>query len=228
MTAANYTSFVERMIGRYEGGWGWDRNDSGGPTKFGITCYDLAEHRHQRMDSMQRWAPLVRAMPLSEADTIYREKYATACCFNELNSGCDCVVMDFGVNSGSSRAVRYAQGVVDVHQDGVLGPVTLEAINKYDSKDFINELCNSRLRFLRGLRIWGSFGRGWAARVKDLRAYSLALIPKPPGALGEVPEPEKPTTSGHAKEMRIPKAFGKGYDHEELHELREQHGEPGS
>jgi len=221
MTAVDYQPFVERMINRYEGGYGWDRNDGGGPTKYGITCYDLAQHRGERMDSMARWAAIVRAMTLSEADTIYREKYATACCFNELNSGCDCVVMDFGVNSGSSRSIKYAQRVVDVHQDGVLGPMTLAAINGYNPKDFINELCNARLGFLRGLRIWGSFGRGWSSRVKDLRAYSLALIAKPPGALGEVAKPERPQD----KELRIPKAFGKAYGPEEHRQLKEMHGE---
>ena len=56
----DYRPFVERMINRYEGGYGWNRSDPGGPTKDGITCYDLAEHRHQVMDSMVRWAPIVR------------------------------------------------------------------------------------------------------------------------------------------------------------------------
>ncbi len=34
MTVQDYKPFVERMISRYEGGYGWDRNDPGGPTKF--------------------------------------------------------------------------------------------------------------------------------------------------------------------------------------------------
>ena len=223
MTAADYRPFVERMIERYEGGYGWDAGDSGGPTKYGITCYDLAQHRNQRMDSMAHWASLVRAMTLDEADQIYQTKYAKQCCFFEMGPGKDCVVFDFGVNSGSSRSIRYAQEVVGVHVDGVLGPQTLEAINKYDPHDFINELCNARLRFLRGLRIWSNFGRGWSARVKDLRAYSLNLIPKPPGFMGHHHKPEKPTKSGHVKELRIPKAFGKGYHKDDLNTLKAAH-----
>ena len=223
MSAADYRPFVERMIERYEGGYGWDAGDSGGPTKYGITCYDLAEHRHERMDSMHRWASLVRAMTLQEADDIYQTKYAAQCDFNNLAPGKDCVVFDFGVNSGSSRAIRYAQTVVDVHVDGVLGPETQQAINAYNSKDFINELCDARLRFLRGLRIWSNFGRGWSARVKDLRAYSLNLIPKPPGFMGAHHKPEKPTKTGHVKELRIPKAFGKGYDKDHLNALKTAH-----
>jgi len=223
MTAVDYVPLVERMIHRYEGGYGWDAGDSGGPTCWGITCYDLAEFEHQKMNSMAAWASRVRAMPISVADQIYRTKYATQCCFDQLGPGKDCVVFDFGVNSGSSRAIRYVQGVVGVHQDGVLGPQTLEAINAHDPKGFINGLCDARLRFMRGLRIWSRFGRGWSSRVGDLRAYSLNLIPKPPGVMGAKLKPERPTRIGHSKELRIPRAFGKAYERKDLQEIKAQH-----
>ena len=223
MTTADYLPFVERMISRYEGNYGWDAGDSGGPTKFGITCYDLAEFEHVRMDSMARWAPKVRAMPLSVADQIYRTKYATACQFDALNAGCDCVVFDFGVNSGPSRAIKYAQTVVGAHCDGLLGPATLEAINGHDPRDFIIRLCNVRLRFLRGLGIWSRFGRGWSSRVADLRAYSLKLTAKPAAVMGARIKPERPTKTGHSKEMRIPRAFGKGYHPDDLQQIKASH-----
>ncbi len=171
----NYKAFVDRMIQRYEGGYGWDRADPGGPTNHGITCYDLAEHRHKKMTSMSAWAPIVKAMSLLEAEDIYATKYATACRFNDLNSGSDCAVFDFGVNSGPSRAIRYAQIVVGTPRDGILGPITLAAINKMDPNTFVDDICDMRLHFMRQLSTWRSFGRGWAARVGDLRAYCHQL-----------------------------------------------------
>jgi lysozyme family protein len=173
---ANYKPFVDRMIMRYEGGYCWDRGDAGGPTKFGITCYDLAQHRHQKMTSMAVWAPIVKAMTLAEAEDIYATKYAVQCHFNDLGSGKDCCVFDFGVNSGSSRAIKFAQQVAGVTPDGVLGPISLEAINRYDSASFINHLCDLRMAFLRRLGNWPLFGRGWTARVADLRHYAFGLI----------------------------------------------------
>jgi len=196
----NYQAFVERMIGRYEGGYGWNANDPGGPTKYGITCYDLAEYLGEKMTSMSAWAPRVRAMTLTTADEIYKKKYASACRFDDLNSGCDCVVFDFGVNSGPSRAVKYSQMIVGTAADGILGPITLGAINSMDPASFINKLCDARLAFLRRLGTWGTFGRGWSARVRDLRQYSLALITPPEVAKAE---PEN-------KEQRIHLAFAKG------------------
>ena len=183
MTTVDYRPFVERMIDRYEGGYGWNKNDPGGPTKYGITCWDLAEHRHQAMTSMAQWAPMVKAMTLNEADVIYDEKYATACAFGALQTGADCVVFDFGVNSGPSRAIRYAQGVVNVEVDGIMGPHTLYAINSTNAEVFVNDLCDVRLRFLRRLTTWRVFGAGWSARVADLRKYSLGLLAPPSGKL---------------------------------------------
>ncbi len=171
----NYKAFVDHMIQHYEGGYGWDRADPGGPTNFGITCYDLAEHRHKKMTSMSAWAPLVRAMGLQEAEDIYAVKYATACRFNDLNSGPDCAIMDFGVNSGPSRAIKYAQLIVGATRDGILGPITLAAINEMEANLFVNDLCDMRMQFLRGLHTWPAFGRGWAGRVADLRAYCHRL-----------------------------------------------------
>jgi len=202
MTAVDYQPFIERMIQLYEGAYGFNPSDPGGPTKFGVTCYDLAEHRHQTMSSMQAWAPLVRAMTLDEAEAIYAAKYATACCFNELQAGADCTVLDFGVNSGPSRAIKYAQMVVGVTADGIMGPITLGAINAYGASNFINELCDARLGFLERLNTWSVFGRGWSARVADLRAYSIGLTKRK----------AKPTVEGYVeKPMLIPLAYGKAY-----------------
>lgn len=172
----NYQRFVERMISKYEGGYGWDRADPGGPTKYGITCYDLAEHLGEKMNSMAAWAPRVRAMTLETADEIYRTKYAVRCRFDDLNGGVDCVIFDFGVNSGPPRAIKFSQNIVGVAADGIFGPVTLAAINGMDAQKFINELCDARLHFLHGLATWRTFGTGWSRRVADLRAYSLDLV----------------------------------------------------
>lgn len=198
----DYHPFVERMINRYEGGYGWNRNDPGGPTKYGITCYDLAEFLGEKMSSMSAWAPKVKAMTLATADEIYKKKYATACQFDALNAGCDCVVFDFGVNSGPSRSVKYAQKIADVIVDGVLGPTSLKAINSMDPTQFVNQLCNARLTFLRGLGTWGTFGRGWTARVQDLRKYSITLLTPP--SVAKLGRHER-------KEPLIPLAFAKGW-----------------
>lgn len=180
---ANYEAFCDRMINRYEGGYGWDRADPGGPTKYGITCYDLAEFMGKHMDSMSGWAPIVRAMTLDTALQIYANKYASRSRFNELNSGCDCVVFDYLVNSGLN-SIWMAQSVEGFPRSNVLNDVLLAKINGGSSTYFVDTMCDRRLAFLRGLRTWSVFGGGWASRVADLRQYCHRLISgQPPSPL---------------------------------------------
>ena len=171
----DYKAFIDRVIDKYEGGYGWSKNDPGGPTKYGITCYDLAEHRGQKMTSMATWAPIVHAMPLSEAEDIYQTKYANGVSFNLLPPGVDCAITDYAINSGIGRTnsvvpqllgvKTYAQAVV--------------ALQKVDAKKFIDDLCAERLRFMHAIRggsAWAEYGRGWGSRVSDLQAYCEHLV----------------------------------------------------
>lgn len=172
---ANYKAFIDRMIQRYEGGYGWDRADAGGPTKYGITCWDLAAHRGLKMNSMRVWAPIVKAMGLPEAEEIYRTKYAKAVRFDELPSGVDCAWLDYAVNSGIGRPIKVVQAICGVAVDGQFGPKTMAAVQARAPISLIGQICAERMRFLRSLRNWPTFGRGWTARVNDLQAYCNRL-----------------------------------------------------
>jgi lysozyme family protein len=174
---SNYDAFIARVIQKYEGGYGWAKSDPGGPTKYGITCYDLAEYDHQTMTSMAAWASKVQAMPLSVAETIYKTKYATAVRFDDLPSGSDCAMLDYDINSGS-RAILAARAVLNVKplNSFVMDQALLDAIKKADPTTFVTALCAERMHFLQGLTsLWREFGGGWTARVTDLKAYCLHL-----------------------------------------------------
>src|SRR5674476_1487153 len=178
----DYTPFIDRLIDRYEGGYGWNRKDPGGPTKYGITCYDLAAHRGQKMISMATWAPIVQAMPRSEAEDIYQIKYAAGVAFDDLPAGVDVVMLDYAVNSGVARPIRVARALLNQGAGDRLTPALVDAIKQADPKKFIDDMCAERLHFMHAIRggsAWTEFGRGWGARVADLKAYGehLALAP---------------------------------------------------
>jgi lysozyme family protein len=175
---ANYKSCIDRIINKYEGGYGWSKSDPGGPTRYGITCYDLAEHRGQKMTSMAAWAPLVQAMPLAEAEAIYSTKYATGVQFNALPSGVDMAMLDYGINSGISRPILVAAELLKLPNHTRMDPTLLAAIQKADPKWLIDAMCKERLAFMHGIRggsMWAEFGHGWQTRVDDVDSYSDAL-----------------------------------------------------
>lgn len=177
---ADYKPFIDRLIHSYEGGYGWNKKDPGGPTNFGITCYDLAEHRGKVMNSMADWAPLVKAMTLSEAEDIYRTKYAARLAFDNLNAGCDTVILDYGVNSGIERAIRVTRALVGQKGSNTLFDAALvHAVNATDPSRFISAMDKERLSFMHAIRggaAWAEFGKGWQRRVDDLDAYSKHLV----------------------------------------------------
>jgi lysozyme family protein len=201
MALNTYKPFVDRMIGKYEGGYGWNKKDPGGPTKFGITCFDLAEHRGQKMTSMSAWAPIVQAMTLDEAEAIYATKYAATIRYNDLPAGIDAEMMDYGVNSGITRPIRVVRAILSVPGPALMDQKLLDAIRKADITKLISGISAERLHFMHAIRggsAWAEFGGGWGARVADLKAYALHLAAAP----GAVPEPQAPDLTKNS----LPKA----------------------
>jgi lysozyme family protein len=182
---ANYDAFIRRVIARYEGGFCNDFGDPGGPTKFGITCYDLAEHMGRKMTSKAAWAPIVRAMSLATAEEIYRTKYAEKDRFNGLESGSDCVILDFGINSGVLRPVWFAQQITGRRRSNSFDDELLQAINDYSSSRFVERMCDEQMAYLRRLPIWPRFRGGWSTRVADLQRYCTALTANTPPPRGD-------------------------------------------
>ena len=169
MAKQSYDASLRRLL-LHEGGYTNHPADPGGPTNFGITIFDYRKYVKPGATAAD-----VRAMKLEEAKAIYRAKYWDAMRCDELPAGVDDSVFDYGVNSGIGRSKKVLQRVVGVEDDGVLGPKTMAAIAARDPKAIIVALNDERLRFLRSLRTWPVFGRGWGRRVAEVRAYSLQL-----------------------------------------------------
>ncbi len=169
MAASSYDASL-RCVLAHEGGYTNHPDDPGGPTKFGITIGDY--RRYVKADAN---AEDVRAMRLDEATAIYRAKYWDALHGDDLPPGLDYAVFDYGVNSGIGRAGRALQRVLGVPIDGAIGPLTLSAAARCDRMAAVEAICEERLAFLRSLRTWPVFGKGWARRVAEVRDVALAM-----------------------------------------------------
>lgn len=152
MSAVNYAESLRRLLA-HEGGYTNHAADPGGPTKFGITIHD-----YRMYIKKSGTAADVRGMGLDDAKKIYRAKYWDALSCDDLPPGVDYCVFDYGVNSGVSRATRILKKF-----PGMTPPATVKSI------------CDERLAFLKRLKTWPTFGRGWARRVAEVRLYAMAL-----------------------------------------------------
>ena len=177
-----------RWVLQHEGFFVDHPKDPGGATNRGITQRTYDAFRISRVETPRD----VRAIEEAEVRQIYREQYADAVWFDRLPSGLDYALFDFAVNSGPARAVKALQGIVGVRADGIMGNRTLAAVKAHDSGQVITLLCDARQRFVRSLRTYKTFGKGWERRIAEVerKGVTLAegLIPANPPPSGGTPK----------------------------------------
>lgn len=139
----------------HEGGYSNHPSDPGGETMWGITA--RVARRHGYTGEM-------RDLPLELAKAIYRDDYWAPVRADELPPAIRFDVFDAAVNSGARTAVRWLQEAAGVRADGILGPVTLAAVQA-DSAALLARFNGIRLSFMTDLATWPAFGRGWARRI---------------------------------------------------------------
>lgn len=179
------------LVLKHEGGFVQHKDDPGGATNRGIT---LATYRRFRKSPVS--VEDLRAISNEEVWQIYRQFYWDVIRGDDLPSGIDYAVFDFGVNSGPGRAARFLQRIAGVSQDGVIGPITLAAVRALPPEQLITTLCNERLSFLKRLPTWHVFGKGWGRRVEDVRREALTMAETP--AASDSEEPARPVAASPA------------------------------
>lgn len=183
----------------HEGGYVDHPVDPGGATNMGITHKTLARWR-----KVSPWWNLpksaVQNLTKDEAGKIYRAQYWNTVRGDDLPAGLDYAVFDYAVNSGPARAVKDLQRVLGVGVDGIVGVETLSALTASNIANVITGLMDRRMAFLRSLKTFPTFGRGWTRRVNEVRetagkmASGLTLpAPRPASESQAKAPPEKPT-----------------------------------
>lgn len=78
-------------------------------------------------------------------------------------------VFDFGINAGRKRAIRTAQQLCGIPKDGVIGPITADAINNYNG-NFVKDYKHARkvyYEYIATKRDNHKFLKGWLLRVDN-------------------------------------------------------------
>jgi lysozyme family protein len=167
MSADRFETCLARVL-VHEGGWSNHPSDPGGATMKGVTqrVYDAWRKGHGLPPHS------VRLISEAELAAIYRRQYWDKA-GRGLPVGLDYAVFDYAVNSGAAQAARDLQRVLGVEPDGIIGAMTIAAAQDSKAPDIVS-LCNRRLRMLKGLRTWGTFGKGWQKRVDSVLMTAVA------------------------------------------------------
>ena len=162
-----------RMLLAHEGGFVNHPSDPGGMTNLGVTKAVYEAWVGHPVDEKT-----MRSLTPADVAPLYRKKYWDVVRGDELQAGLDYTMFDYAVNSGAGRAIKALQRCVGVAADGGFGPTTMAAVAQFKdhgTKQLIEEVNDERLDFLKSLKTWPVFGRGWERRVKEVKDKSLVM-----------------------------------------------------
>ncbi len=138
MAGGNFVAAVRWVIDVAEGG---SRlvTDQGGLTRFGIS-----QKAYPDLD--------ISALTRAQAEAIYRRDYWDVIRGDSLPPALALVVFDAAVNMGPHQAVRILQARLRVHEDGIVGPVTVSAARAFLPRiELVALFLELRLRFYEAL-----------------------------------------------------------------------------
>lgn len=147
----------------HEGGFVNHPKDPGGMTNLGVTKRVWEEWVGHEVDEKA-----MRALTPEVVGPMYKKKYWDKVKGDDLPTGLDMAVFDLAVNSGPGRAAKMLQSVLNVPEDGMIGPKTLEKIANIEVLQLIKFYNAQRLSFLQALPTWETFGKGWGRRVAEV------------------------------------------------------------
>ena len=143
-----------RLLLRHEGGYVNNPKDPGGETKFGIS-----KRAYPQVD--------IKNLTVDAAKEIYKRDYWDRAQCDKLPPYLAYVLFDAAVNSGIGQAIRFLQRALNLADDGVIGPLTLAAVQRLDAESIAARYLGQRLMFMTKLSTWDEFGKGWSRRVAD-------------------------------------------------------------
>lgn len=170
MAAENWHHCLMEIL-KHEGGYVNHPDDPGGETNMGITKAVYED-----------WGGTkdMKDLELEDVGPIYRKRYWDRLKGDDLPSGLDLCVFDFGVNAGVGRSAKFLQEIIGTTVDGGIGPNTLKALDTYlqehSVEDLVQTFQDDRLEYYQNLHHFDTFGRGWTRRVEEVTQEAYRTI----------------------------------------------------
>lgn len=160
------------FILRWEGGWVDDPDDLGQETNKGVTLKTYKAYCRRKgypVPTVERLKNLTDEQFCDILKTMYWDTCKAD--FIESQSVANAIV-DWAWNSGTGTAVKEVQKVLGVKADGIVGNITLSAINSQSPLPLFGKIQQARLAYLERIckarPANNKFMRGWCNRVNSL------------------------------------------------------------
>ena len=158
-----------------EGGYVNDKDDSGGPTNFGITLATWRKVGYDKNDDGVINKEDIKLLTEDDFHRVFKKNYWDACKADQIkDQSVANLLVDFAYNSGVARVSKFIQKIVGVTADGIIGNKTINAINNYPrgQRQLFATLKQRRINYLNGIvvanPIQKKFYNGWMNRVNAI------------------------------------------------------------
>ncbi|MGO4196844.1 glycoside hydrolase family 108 protein [Rhizobium sp. YAF28] len=175
-TASEFSRSLAKVL-VHEGGYSNHPADPGGATMKGVTQRVFTEW----LAADGKPSRDVQTITNAEVAAIYRKRYWDIAKLDKLAPGVSYVVFDGNVNSGVSQSIKWLQralqglGLYQGAIDGIIGQGTiLAAAGVNDNDMLVARIIERREAFLRALKTFKTFGKGWISRIRDVKAVGQA------------------------------------------------------
>ena len=180
----NANEIIDELI-RREGGFVNDPDDRGGATKFGVTESTLSGYLGEPVDVDD-----VQRLTVDEARLIYERLYITSPKLDALASATVPRLLDLLVDSavqhGPPMPVKWVQRTVGALDDGLIGPLTLDAVQAFRAAmggdaELFWSVFRQRLeyygRIIRNDPSQAKFARGLMLRMGEFARPLMVMAP---------------------------------------------------
>jgi lysozyme family protein len=166
----NYDKCLKAIL-HHEGGYVNHPKDPGGETNLGVT---------KRVYEEFGGAKDMKDLTVEDVAPIYKKGYWDKMKGDDLPSGLDLCVFDFGVNAGPGRSAKYLQTMIGTVADGGIGPNTLKAVANYVEEvgleQAVENFQKARQGYYEKLSTFDTFGKGWTRRVTETTELAKSFI----------------------------------------------------
>ena len=150
-----------------EGGYSDNPQDPGNWTGGAIGCGTL-QGTKCGISAASYPSLNIQELTTEQINNIYREDYYNTIKADLLPLPLAMVGFDAAVNAGVGRSIRWLQQSAGVVDDGIIGPITLAALNEGDPMVIAVNALACRIDFYAELSTWPIFGHGWVLRTLKL------------------------------------------------------------
>lgn len=163
-SVATITDWLKRIHGSEGAKFSMDPDDpgnwTGGRPSIGVLIgskFGISANTYPDLD--------IENLTWDDAADIYIRDFLAPLKADRYPDGVAYAMLDFAIHSGGPQAKLELQRAVGVRADGIIGPVTLAAINSFSEAQLVMLITGRRLHFMTNRANWSKHGRGWARRI---------------------------------------------------------------